>query len=272
MRQAAVLVLVGALALTAVSCGSGISVVAGADGEPGGRGINGTWVLQRLSEGGVDVDLPDGLELRIDADQVWGDSACNSFSGGVRVGDNGAFTATDLAQTEMACVDGDLMALDSVHPSAVAFATAWSIEGPVDSPTHLTLTGPDAVVTYTRAAPPPNLPLEGTIWTLDTIYSGSGASGTASSTDQNTAEATIEIVDGSLTLRSGACETVVPVTSLVDRERSLLFPPIQPPSDCSSNYVAAAEALMQTVQYEIVESRLTLSSVDGDLIGFRARR
>jgi len=270
-RLGAALATLTALVIGLASCGSGLSVDAGSADGMTGRGIDGTWVLRDLVDGGRSVELPDGLELRIDGDRIQGQSACNSFGGSVDVRSNGTLTVTDLAQTEMACVDADRMALESVHSNAVATAADWSTGGPEAAPTDLTLTNPSGRVTYTRAVPPPALPLIGTVWTLDTIYTGTGASAAASSTDQASPEATIEIADGALTLRSGDCATTTPVTKSDGPAGSLSIGPFEPIDGCSANYDVAIANLAETTGFTIVESQLTLRAADRDLIGFRSR-
>lgn len=260
--------IVGVLSLVGLSCGSDISVASSGGSDDGGRGIDGTWVLDTLTEDGTVVVLPDGLELRIDADRIWGDSACNSFSGSVDVQDNGSFAASDLSQTEMACVDRDRMALDSVHPRIVAGATSWSTDGLATAPSGLTLTGPGGSARYSRAVPPADLPLAATVWALDTVYSGTGPAASASSTDQSAPPATVEIGDGAFTLRSGSCETIANVAHDDGNSGSFTTTALEPQAACGPNYDAAAEALVAATSFAITESRLTLRADDRDLISF----
>ncbi len=93
--------------------------------------------------------------------------------------------------TEQACVESERMAFEGTYAQASGELDSW-----VRGAAVLTFAGPRATLVYVVADPPVNLPLEQTSWVLDTIFSGSGADGTASSTDQQANAASTTVIDG----------------------------------------------------------------------------
>lgn len=146
-RSAGVLV-IAAVLLTA--CGT--------EGTTGGQdeALDGHWVLAEGAGPDGTVELDVGLEqpvpvtLRIDGDAWTGSAACNSYSGIVAVED-GAIT-NDLAftVTEMACEPPALMTVESAYLAALAVVDEADLTTADDAADALTLTGPDALLRFTR--------------------------------------------------------------------------------------------------------------------------
>ncbi len=95
------LLLVGMLVL--VACGT-----------DDGQSLEGAWVLIAATVDGTPLPLDDQypVTMTISGSEISGRAACNSYSGAVSI-DNGAFSAGEVAQTEMAC-DPSVMELESM--------------------------------------------------------------------------------------------------------------------------------------------------------------
>jgi len=238
-----------------------------------GSGPDGEWILQSLTVDDSPVDLPGSgpLGLTIDGTSVRGGSGCNSFSGGISAGSDGALWWNDVASTEMGCEDGAQSGFEAIFQQRVFTTDRWTIASD-----QLTLTGPGVTALYrTKPAPVPAL-LEDTRWTLDTIFSGSGAMGTASTPDMSRPIATAVFSGGTITLISEDC---------VDFSFPMIYQPgsagsIGTPSnvrigrpDCpdeESNLLVAFFAIMNASEWRIEESHLTFTGSDGDLVRFQA--
>ena len=152
------------------------------------------WVL---TDG---VPLIEGypITLRIADGEVGGTAACNSYSGAVVVTGE-AFEVGDIARTEMGCP------APGVHDSESAYLQALqAVQRYEHTEGQLLLVGPDVELRF--AAPPPveDAPLTGTVWQLESLVTGSGPEGTASST---VADATLRLDDdGTLTASDGCNE------------------------------------------------------------------
>lgn len=150
--------LVAGVALTA--CGN--EVVAA--GDAGGSPVGTSYLSVQVTEDGKDKPLAPGTRLRLDfpKDGVLGFNAgCNQMGGDVSL-DGGTVAMASYGGTEMSCgpaVDaqekwlGELLA---DHPT-------WKLEGD-----RLTITrGSTTIVLQDREVVEPDVPLAGTVWTVD---------------------------------------------------------------------------------------------------------
>jgi heat shock protein HslJ len=160
-----------ALALTA--CGGSVG--------PGGAGDDATdptgeWVLISGTAPTGEVLVRDDVDvtLSIDGDSWGGTAHCNSYGGTVQV-DGTSIEPTEIAVTEMACADADLM--DAEQRYFEAFTASRTIDVDVDT---LTLTGAGSELRYGRAAPVEDTAFEGTTWVLDSLIEGTGPDGAVS--------------------------------------------------------------------------------------------
>jgi len=66
---------------------------------------DGEWIAVSGVAAGSNVELVDGFAVTIglDGDAVVGTAACNRYSGGVAVGSDGSFEASELSWTEIGC-------------------------------------------------------------------------------------------------------------------------------------------------------------------------
>lgn len=195
------------LALTACSVQSGSS-------------LDGTeWLSIAVTEDGEDRPLVDGTQIRFSFTdgQLGASAGCNSTGGAYRVGD-GQLIFEGGGMTEMGC-DDERHAQDDWLFGFLGSQPSIAHEGD-----KLTLTSGETVIALQDSeVVEPDLPLEGTIWTVDSLISGdavssvpNGATATLVFTDGGRAEVdngcnsgggTYEVTDG--TLRVGELMTTL---------------------------------------------------------------
>jgi heat shock protein HslJ len=237
----------------------------GADG--GGGDLTGvTWVLDRASMMTLVDDVPKNarVDISFDGSQARGTSACNSYGGGYEADASaGTLTFGDLASTEMACLDDNVMALESAYLSALGDVTGYQVVG---DQAGLQLTGGKAALTFQPASEPAPLPLEGTKWVLRSIASvGTDA---VSSTVAGTSVTLT--MDGGEAGGSGGCNRYHGSYE-ADASNALTFGALtstkmaceQAVSDQEQAYFQALEA---SATYAIDGDRLTLSDADGRMV------
>ena len=276
---------IGLVVLLAAACGSSESVDVGDGGDavPGttappddGAAAGGTrptlkgiWVLQSFTLDGVDVAVPDGpIDMEIELGQIGGTGGCNSFGGQIEAGDDGSLRITEMAWTEMACLDSGRMDFEASYLPALAGVTGWAA-----SPDGIVFSSDTAVLTYTPGEPPTTLAFEGTVWTLDTIFSGDGVNRAASTTDQSRPQVTAVIVDGAVTLSSDDCGPFTLALGYedgVDGNLTVGETTTKPTcDDPASNMAVAIDGFWEASGFMVDESRMTLIGLPGELLGFR---
>ncbi len=97
------------------------------------------WQLSGFESGEIAQPALIGSSVTIEfsAGQVSGNAGCNSFSGGYSLNEN-QLTFTALMNTEMACVDSDIMQQENEFLQALRSAESVSIEGNTLRITHPT--------------------------------------------------------------------------------------------------------------------------------------
>lgn len=155
-------------ALALAACGGGGAVST----RPAAAGPDGDWVLTSGTGTAGALVLVDGspVTLTVKGRTVSGRAACNSYSGDVAASGSG-FRPGSIAMTEMACMDPAVSALERGYLDAFAAVTRATVTGD-----RLVLTGEGVELTFGREAPVPDAPIEGTRWTLDTMFEGESAS------------------------------------------------------------------------------------------------
>lgn len=246
------------------SCGSDEAVDIGDDGA---SSIDGAWVLDSLSVDGAEVPVLPDLELSIEGRSISGDTGCNSFGGTLEIDASGGASIVDLFMTERACVEPERMAFEGTYAQSLGEVESW-----VQGSAVLTLAGPRATIAYVVADPPVNLPLEQTTWVLDTVFSGSGVDGAASSTDQQANAASMRITNGRVGFFAEGCPDLE-LDVVHGSSGAGAFDVMADGADlvlCGDvNFDALVEGATGADSFMIVEDRLTFSSGPSLLIGLR---
>lgn len=205
-----------AVLVTLVGCGAGepLDPPDPADEDRGtGGALEGTeWVLVD----GVPTVEGYPITLAVGDGQVNGTAACNHYSGAAVVEDD-RIGVGDIARTEMACPD------PGVHDSESAYLDALqAVERYEHTADRLVLSGPDVELRFDAAAAVEDAPLIGTEWQLESLLTGTGPDGTASSTMADAMlhlhdDGTFSATDGcnELTGRWGLDDDVLSTTEVV---------------------------------------------------------
>jgi heat shock protein HslJ len=183
MRQWTLLVAV--LALLLAACGD-----AGTAAGEGTGSLDGDWVLVEGTgpDGAIPIAEGDPPSLTIEGER-WGGTVCNHYGSTARI-DGDRVTLDDVAWTEMACLDEQLMASETAY--LAAYPSVDHVERDGD---QLVLTGPETELRYDPVAPEPSAPLEGTAWQLDALVEGADPDAAVSSVVEGS---TLELDDGQL--------------------------------------------------------------------------
>ena len=261
------LTLIVVLAAGAGACGDSESP-AGDTGTTGGNAgspateadLEGrTLIATDVTEDGAERPLVEGTELRIDFSEpgmIAVTAGCNSMAGAYTL-EEGTLVATDMASTMMACEQA-LMDQDAW----IAELLAEGVEVAVDGDT-VTFSGGSTVITAAdRETVSPDLSLTGTTWTLDEIRDTDSVSSVGV-----TATLTIDD-DGAYHVETG-CNTGNGTATITDS--TIDFGPMAlTRMACADEGAQEVETAMVTVldgvvDYQVVESRLTLTTDDAGL-------
>jgi len=138
--------------------------------------LGGEWVLQSGSDETGDFDLKDSTStLTLTGANTGGRSPCNIFGASVEVDvdDSGTGTVdiTPTFQTEAACEDPDLMALEPRYLDALDAVADVTVSGET-----LTLSSKGVTLEFSLAAEVPTSTLVGTEWRLESLVEGESVS------------------------------------------------------------------------------------------------
>lgn len=167
-----------------IDAGDGGDPGDGGDGEPDiafegfnvdGVDLNGEWIMTAGSVDGAELVPVPGYEVTVDFDgaKIGGTAACNGYGGSFTVGDDLSFAVTDLASTEMACIDDGVMELEAAFLQALARSDRIAA---VDG--SLVLNGDGVELVVNPIAPVEAADLVGTEWVLDSMIYGDAVSST----------------------------------------------------------------------------------------------
>lgn len=217
-----------------------------------------------LSTGSAGFELVDGTVVRIefrDDGTLSASAGCNLLGGAYRIDGDTLRIDGGLSMTEMGCEQA-LMDQDTRFADLLLAGPTVALDGDT-----LVLTAGDASITFLdREVADPDLPIEGTVWTLTTVIDGESASsipmdatstltfvngadgtdGTASvATGCNSGSATATIGDGTITFGPLALTKMACEQPLMDLEMSVL------------------SVLSGDVTFEIEAGSLTITSSSG---------
>ncbi len=256
MRVTASLVLAGVLALS--GCGD--------IGAIDTRDPSGDWQLVTGTVDGAEVPEADAITLEFAEGRVGGRAACNSYFGEVQVGGT-VWSGGGYGQTEMGC-EGPLMDAERIYLTALARISSFEVTDDA-----LTLVGDGVRLDFTRQAEIPAADVVGTRWLLDTVFTGVGGAGAASSVSGDDAVLVFSD-DGTFTAATG-CRELRGTYAFVGAE--IQVRDLSADGDCppdlqrqDSEVIATLEGAMTVA---VVEDRLTLTAIGGSPgLGFRAQR
>ena len=201
-----------AAVLAGAACGGDDDAASGtthAGGAP--ATLDGREFVVTGSEG---YDLVAGTtpHVSFDGGRISVQPGCNTLGGSYEL-DGDELVVGELSSTEMACA-AELMAQDLWFSDFLAAGTTARVAADT-----MTLAGDAATLTLTdRRVVEPDLPVEGTTWTLDGTVSGDAASSVPAGV-----VATMRIADGTATIDTGCNTGTAPVEVRVG---SLFFGPL----------------------------------------------
>jgi heat shock protein HslJ len=254
------------VAVLLVACGDEVA------GSGSGDDLLGhTFLAQGVTEDGAPRELVDGTQISVrfhDDGRLTASAGCNTLLGDLTITDD-ALEIAGVGITEMGC-DQPLHDQDMWLAAFFDSSPAWTLDGD-----ELTLSsGGTEIVLLDREVADPDRPLEGTRWVADTLFSGSGPDGAASSMMAGTeGSAWLEIgTDGTFTASSGCREFR---GSAVVNDGSVTFSDtVQTDQACAPEFEEVDETVATVldgeVDFEITAGRLTLSHPDGVGLGFQA--
>ena len=254
--------LIAAVSLLIAACSASSSNPTSPSAPPTGTTLEGpTWVLTagipgapRSGRGVIDITFENG--------HASGSSGCNSYGGSYTVAGS-SLKFGPLTSTMMACADSSIMSREAAYVAALDKVDAYAISG-----TTLTLSGPSVNLVYSHQAAPASLPLVGSHWMLNTLFSGTTAS-TVIGTPPDATFAT----DGSVSGSDG-CNRYH-ATYVAGADRALKVGPLAGTKMACEQAVvdqanAFAQAMVSVAPYAIEGSVLTLRDAAGNpLLGFQ---
>jgi heat shock protein HslJ len=160
------------LVLTVVMTGCGGPAGTGAGERPNGEH---RLVEGRGPEGQIPLVADAPVTLNIDSEDWGGTAACNSYGGTVEVtGDE--LIVQEVFQTEMACVDEQVMASERAYLDAFRQVDRYEQDGD-----RLVLRGQDVELVFEKLTPEPEVALIDTTWVLTARIERAGPDGAVSS-------------------------------------------------------------------------------------------
>ena len=165
----------------------------GDTGDSGGSGsgeadLRGTYVADRVDSTTYTMVPGSTITLTFEDGNVTVRAGCNTMFGGASVED-GRLVVSTMGGTEMAC-EQPLMDQDTWMSEFLTSSPAVAVEGDT-----LTLTGNDATIELAGESTK-DVPLEDTMWRLDTVITGGGENGAASSVPQDARDPMLRIRNG----------------------------------------------------------------------------
>lgn len=162
--------LLATLALGLAACGSSggsAAPLASTDADP-----SGAWQLESATVDGAALELFDDHPITavVEASAIGGRSACNEYSGRIRIAGDG-IRIDELGGTAMACIPDGVMALEQAYLAALGRVRAIEL---IDG--QLALRGEGLDLRFDRLPAPPVADLVDTSWVLETVFVGDVAS------------------------------------------------------------------------------------------------
>lgn len=221
----------------------------------------GQWQLISGQVGGLILDTSRGraITFAVTADGVSGTSACNSYSG-TATADGTAVRFRQLGGTDMAC-EPDVMDLEQTYLQALGAVDSAGRDG-----AHLVLSGLSVELVFGVVAPVENRPLDGTLWTLDSLIQGEVASSVAVASPLQLA------ADGTMTGSTG-CGNFSGTYVLADEVLRLTIAKRTTtpcPNTLNEQVSVVSDVLTEDLTVSISGNRLTLTADGGGGVSYLA--
>lgn len=266
--------------LVLAACGGGTPGGPVVDGDGGGTGPAGAWVLVD-ADPALDVPADTRVTLEVVADgdawQVGGVAACNSY-GGTVVTDGATWRTEGYGATEMGC-EPPLMEAERAYLDALVTVDTW--ERPATD--RLVLSSADVELRFDALPPVPTADLTGTTWVLDGLVVGTDDDGSVSSTVATADEATLRLAEDGTVEATTGCRAFS--GSWTERGDELVLPEFgqddgspnvaaDGTTTCDAATVAQEDHVLSVLgdgfRAEVDGPRLTLTSRDGLGLTYRA--
>lgn len=230
-----------------------------------------TFLSQEVTEDGAPRELVEGTQVSLrfhDDGRVTAGAGCNTLFADLTItGD--VLQIDGIGMSEMGC-DPPRMEQDQWLAGFLEASPVWTLDGD-----ELTLSaGGTEVVLLDREVADPDRALEGTRWVVDTVISGTGPDGAASSMIGGTeGSAWLEIDPGGTFTASSGCRDFRGSATL-DGGTVIFSETVTTRQACTPEFEDVDRTMTTVldgdVTYEITASRLTLSHPDGVGLGFQA--
>jgi heat shock protein HslJ len=183
--------------------------------------------------------------------QLGANAGCNTLSGSYTL-DGSTIVIEQMAGTEMAC-EPALMEQDAWLTEFLTSRPSYTLE----AETLIVTAGGTSITLTDREVFNPDRPLEGTRWTVDTLYTGRDASGSAASVPAEP-EAFLEF-DGTTVTGSGGCNSLNGPATV--GEGTIAFGPI------ATTRMACPEGAMDLEAHvlAVLDGEVTYT-IDGDVL------
>lgn len=207
-------------------------------------------------------ELAAGSEIRLvfQGEEIAIHAGCNNMGGTYTVSD-GVLVAEQLMMTAMACPE-PLMEQDSWVSGFLAAGAEVAVEGDT-----LTLTRDSATITLLdREVAEPDVALEGTEWTVESLVSAEAVSSMLADT------AAVLIIDGDTVSVEAGCNTGTGSAEVDEEAGTITFGPLATTRKACEPAVMEQEDMILSVlsgevSYEIESDRLSLTNVADPTIG-----
>lgn len=276
-----VLVAVAALAILAAACGEGSSV-------PGAGPVTtspvttspvttspadadflaGTsWEARRLSDGDVISPVIAGavptIEFGSNGRSVSGSTGCNLYSGEVAVG-AGTIAVSDVAVTERACLKPGVMDQEALFLDILTGADTFTLADGT-----LELRASAGFVAFEEPEPVVDVPLDGTLWTLDGLIAGDAVTSVLTTTSPSLR---VDVANGTLRGTTG-CNDFFGEVQILGEEftvSELSWTEVACESQVMDQEAFILDVLQDVQIFDIDENRLMLFTTEGRGLLYRA--
>ncbi len=223
--------------------------------------LTGAWVLRQGQgpDGEIQVPGDSRVTIMFDADKrELGGQACNHYGGTYELAGDGSIRLGAMSMTEMACAE-PMMTVEAAYHAALAAVRQVDRTGD-----RLTLTGEGTELVFELLPPVPDVALQGTRWTLDSLIQGDAVSSVQG-------EAWLVLrPDGTMTGSTGCRDLTGRYVVSGDQ---LAWTDLRADGECSAGLERQDRTVVEVLEQPIVaveENQLRLTLPDGTGLGYLA--